>query len=182
MILEPGTFNVATYRKAIPSAVKIQSLLNWVAKRGAAAFVSPEGEPCSAADIQFDHDPALTNRPYDTIAADFIPPQNDPNHIFPVRKHIHLEKTTGRKADASVTVTTRGSDVGERSRTQDIRARDAVHRARLAVKAGRQDEADAILAGARFKKKHTRPKSKIPQRKQPWGNGKRSFPKRKMGA
>lgn len=174
MILEAGTFNVAEYRKAIPVAVRLQALLNWIAKHGAAAFISPDGVACNAADIQFDHDAALTNRPYDTVAQDFIPPQNDPNHIFPVRKFKHLEKTTGRKADAAVTVTTRGSDVGERARTSDIRASQAIHKARIALKDGRGDLVNEILAGARFKKKHTRPKSKIPQRQKPW-------PKRKFG-
>lgn len=172
MILEPGTFKVAEYRKAIPAAVKVQVILNYVASKiGGDESLVPSW---SANDIEFDHCPALCDRPYDTMSGDFIPPQNDPVYIIAKQAAVHDEKTFGRKAGAAVTVTTRGSDVGERARTSDIRARQAVHNARLALKAGRQDQADEILAGARFKKKHTKPKSKIPQRKNPWG-------KRKLG-
>lgn len=177
MILQPGEFDVKKYRKAIPSAVKIQSLLNYICLRvdpprpeGGPVHICPPIVPSwCAEDIQFDHSPALTNRPYDTDARDFIPPQNDPQFITPLLKKDHLYKTVGRKPDAEKTVTTRGSDVGERSRIQDIRASEAVHLARIAAKKGNQLEADTILASVRFKKKHLRQKRKIPQRKNPWG-------------
>lgn len=184
MILQPGEFNVADYRKAIPSRIKLQVLLDYVKSRICAwdqtkgdffesAVRAPVVPSWNATCIQFDHNPALTNRPYDTVAGDFVPPQHDPGYIVALAVGDHLEKTTGRKAGAAVTVTTRGSDVGERARTQDIRAARAVHLARLAAKEGKQDEADAILAGARFKKKDTRPKSRIPQRANAWPKGRK---------
>lgn len=185
MILESGSFNVADYRKAIPAWVKVQVILDKFAAlacRGVCIF-TPNGYMENFDDartIQFDHDPALTNRPFDTVAQDFIPPQNDPAHIVARHAANHLEKTTGRKAGAAVTVTTRGSDVGERSRTSDIRASEAVHLARLAAKAGRTDEATKILASARLRKKHTRPKTKIASRPNAWPKG-RTIPSRKRG-
>ncbi len=177
MILQPGDFNVAEYRKPIPCAVKIQALLNYIClrvdppnKEGGPVHICPPIVPSwSADDIQFDHAPALTNRPYDTELGDFIPPQNDPAFIFPLLKENHQYKTTGRKPGALKTVTTRGSDVGERSRVQDIRAREAVHLSRIAAKGGNQAEADVILSSVKFKKKHLRPKQKIPHR--PWSKG-----------
>lgn len=173
MILEAGEFNVADYRKAIPCNVKIQVMLDtWLKFAQATNGVfNPETVQFfdKAADIQFDHSPALTNRQYDTDAGDFIPPQHDPKYIVPLLKENHLYKTVGRKPGAEKTVTTRGSDVGERSRVQDIRASNAVHLARIAAKSGNQVEVDSILASARFKKKHLRTKRKIPQRRNPWG-------------
>ena len=92
MILKAGTFRVRDYRKPIPARVK-QAVI--------------------AREFDFDHDPALVRRDYDTGAGDFIPPQNDPRHIIARRKAEHLEKTIGRKQGAERTVSTRGSDVGE---------------------------------------------------------------------
>lgn len=176
MILDPGTFDVKLYRKNIPVAVKIACLLRYFRKfleLGPGVVRDLTGVPANQ--IQFDHRPPLCDRPYDTEAGDFIPPQWDPSKIEPVVKGAHDERTFGRKEGAEKTVTTRGSDVGERARSSDIRATKAVHDARLALKAGRQDRADEILAGARFKKKHLRPKRKIPQPKNPWGTGKRKM-------
>lgn len=173
MILEPGTFRVAEYRKPIPCAVKVQVHIDaWVKliEQLMNGLLRPADITLfrDASAIQYDHDPALTNRPYDTEAGDFIPRQHDPKHIVARGIREHLEKTTGRKHDAEKTVTTRGSDLGERSRTQDIKASEAVHRARIAVKSGLQAEADQILSTVRFKKKHLKPKQKIPGRANPW--------------
>jgi hypothetical protein len=165
--------------------VKLQAVLNapWRFLRGPKDVPGTDGsyvepDPYKVEELNFDHRPPLCDRPYDTVAGDFIPPQNDPNHIDAIPKPDHDKRTFGREPGALKTVTTRGSDMGERARTSDIRAADAVHRARIAAKSGRPDLADEILAGTRFKKKHTRPKAKIPQRKNPWGTGKRPFPKR----
>ena len=111
-ILAPGTFRVRDYRKPIPAAVE-----KTVRKR-----------------YELDHDPALTNRPYDTKAGDFIPPQHDPDFIFLREAASHDEKTFGRKAGAAKTVTTRGSDVGERARTKDIRESQTEHHRRMQAK------------------------------------------------
>src|SRR3990167_7519944 len=99
-LLAPGSFRVSDRRKTIPAAVE-----RAVRKR-----------------YQLDHDPALVKRPYDTEACDFIPPQHDPATIFLKEIPAHGEKTYGRKAGAERTVTTRGSDVGDRKLERNIRA------------------------------------------------------------
>jgi hypothetical protein len=120
-------------------------------------------------ELEFDHDPALNVRDYDTEAGDFVPPQNDPAFLVLRAKDEHLHKTTGRKPGAELTATTRGSDIGEAKRTRDIRTTDAIHRAKMASKAGRFDEAASILASVKERKgKHRRPKRKIPARVNPW--------------
>jgi hypothetical protein len=113
-ILAPGTFKTSDYRKAIPAAVERE-----VRKR-----------------YELDHDPALTNRAYDTDAGDFIPPQHDASKIFLREKPAHDEKTLGRKAGAAKTVTTRSSDVGERARTRKIRRTQSEHQTKMLSKRG----------------------------------------------
>lgn len=133
-ILAPGTFKTSDYRKPIPAAVE-----RAVRKR-----------------YQLDHDPALTNRAYDTEAGDFIPPQNDPSKIFLKEKPAHDEKTFGRKAGAAKTVTTRNSDVGERARTRKILRTEQRHRMRMLAKI----VPDAILEELG----RSKPKRRIPVR------------------
>jgi hypothetical protein len=147
VVLKAGTFRVRDYRKPIPAKVKLAVI---------------------AREFDFDHDPALLHRDYDTEAGDFIPPQNNPKHIIARRKTEHLEKTIGRKEGAARTVSTRGSDVGEAARSRKIEARELVARASAASKAGRYKEAAEILAGARHnrnvQKLLKRRKRKIPSR------------------
>jgi hypothetical protein len=139
-----GSFRVADYRQHMPDKVKLAVI---------------------AREFEFDHEPALCHRDYDTAAGDFIPPQNDPRYIVARKKAEHLEKTTGRKPGAERTATTRGSDVGEAKRMRDIRTTDAIHRAKMASKGGRYEEAAAILASVKEPKgKHRRIKRKIPSR------------------
>jgi Mg-chelatase subunit ChlI len=140
-ILPPGTFKVSDFRRPIPNKVKLEII---------------------AREFDFDHDPALVNRAYDTEAGDFIPPQNDAKKITARRKAEHAKKTFGREPGAEKTVTTRGSDVGEAARTKDIRASEALHQASLASKAGDYTKAAQLLATGRERKK--RPKRKIPSR------------------
>lgn len=141
-ILPAGTFRVSDYRKPVPESVKRDVV---------------------ARDYDFDHRPPLCDRPYDTEARDFIPPQNDPAHIFATPKAKHKQLTFGRKEGAAVTVTTRGSDVGERARTRDIKTSEAIHQAALASKAGDYKRSAELLASAP-KKSRLRPKTKIPSR------------------
>lgn len=141
MILEPGSFRVSDYRRPITAAAE-----RAVRKR-----------------YELDHRPALTDRPYDTEAGDFIPPQNDPEHIDLIEARDHDERTFGRKADAAKTTTTRGSDVGERARTRDIRTSEAIHRAALASRDGDYRGAAQILANAP-KQSRLKPKRKIESR------------------
>ncbi len=179
VILDPGSFRVSDYRKSMSWRVKCAALMahfrTVVKCQVYGAQIDIELYELPLEHIEFDHYPALCDRPFDTDAQDFIPPQNDPEFIIPREQSAHLEKTTGRKVGAAKTVTTLGSDLGNRRKTADIRAREAYHRAALASKAGRNDEAKEILAQARLKKKHTRPKQKIAQRATPW-------PKRKVRA
>ena len=156
MILEPGTFRVSDYRKAIPDLVKVVAAVRAAIKESQETASVLD---CADADfvgwvrnLQFDHRPPLCDRPYDTVVNDFVPPQNDPEHIVAVAKDEHLERTTGRKAGAEKTVTTRGSDVGERARTQAIKDTQAFHKAIMASKSGDHVGAAAILANTKPKK------------------------------
>lgn len=160
MILDPGTFKTSDYRKAIPDWVKVAAAIRLFASKHLLGVdgvlrVTADSEiliEFPVRDLQYDHRPPLNSRPYDTRAGDFIPPQNDPQHIFAVDKADHDERTFGRKAGAEKTVTTRGSDVGEAARAKKIQANDAVHRARLASKAGNYVGAAMILASAKPRK------------------------------
>jgi hypothetical protein len=142
MILAAGTFPVADYRKPITAAVKLAVMIRQGCK-------ATDGVPFSIEDalkgqIQFDHDPALVTRPFDTEAGDFIPPQLEPAKIVARRVGEHLGKTTGRKEGAERTVTTKGSDVGNAALDRRVQRRNAVHRYRLAVKAYGQKIADGM--------------------------------------
>ena len=156
MILQPGEFNVSDYRKPIPNRVKLK---------------------VAAREHEFDHRPPLCDRPYDTEAQDFIPPQHDPEHIEMIRADVHLERTTGRKAGAGKTATTIGSDIQERARSRRLQARQAVDDAIAAQKAGAdQNTVDAILSTAKRRRK---PKKAWPSRPFPKGRG---FEKRERSA
>lgn len=159
MILPAGSFRVQDYRKAIPDWVKVQVILNLVeAHLGLPSL--------DARELQFDHRPPLIARDYDTNAGDFIPPQNDPDYIFALRKAQHLEETTGRKEGADKTVTTRGSDVGEAARTREMADTAKVHEAALLSKAGDFRGAALVLASRdpRKVRQKNRHKQKIQSR------------------
>ena len=128
-ILAPGTFKTSDFRKPIPAAVERE-----VRKR-----------------YELDHRPALSTRPYDTEAGDFVPPQNDPRFIVLIESREHDERTFGRKADAEKTVTTRGSDIGEAARVRNIRDTQAIHQAKIALKDGDEKRAAELLATVRKK-------------------------------
>ena len=68
-------------------------------------------------DVALDHDPALILRGFKIDrrkppAAWYTPNANDPDHLIYRVKDDHLQKTTGRKPGAERTVTTKGSDIG----------------------------------------------------------------------
>lgn len=69
---------------------------------------------------QLDHDPALILRKYNprkkNIAARYTPNANDPAFLVYREKADHQQKTTGRNPGASRTVTTKGSDIGLKSK------------------------------------------------------------------
>jgi hypothetical protein len=162
MILEPGRFEVGEFRKAIPVKVKLAAALINSITAGTPSSI--EAAINIAYAMEFDHRPPLCERPYDTEAGDFIPAQNDPRYIDALDKDYHQERTTGRRPGAEKTVTTRGSDVGERARTKRIKARLETHTAALNAKAG------LLVIPAPAKK---RPKRKIPSR--PFSKGKRKW-------
>lgn len=63
-----------------------------------------------------DHDPALILRKYNPrikdVAARYTPHAHDPDALVYREKADHQQKTTGRKPGAERTITTKGSDVG----------------------------------------------------------------------
>jgi hypothetical protein len=127
MLLRAGTFNVSAFRKDIPEAIKRE-----VFKR--------DGVPAGAKGYHIDHRPPLCDRDLDLNANgpgkwDFVPPQHSVVHLEAIDEAEHQRRTTGRTPGAAKTVTTRGSDVGERARTRDIRSSEAAHREAMERKA-----------------------------------------------
>lgn len=59
-----------------------------------------------------DHDPALVLRKFNKRTGCYSPAANDPAFLIYRRKDDHQQKTTGRKPGAERTITTKGSDIG----------------------------------------------------------------------
>lgn len=76
---------------------------------------------------QLDHDPALILRPYNARiknpAARYTPNANDPAFLIYREDDQHLQKTTGRRAGAERTVTTKGSDIGLKAKFARLEGR-----------------------------------------------------------
>lgn len=153
VLLHPGSFRVSDYRKSIPAKVKLTVM---------------------ARDYDVDHDPALAFRPYDTEAEDFVPPQHSVDHLVLRTRAEHREKTFGRKPGAMRTSTTRGSDIGEAAHERAVKARQAVHAAKLASKDGDFKRSAEILSSV--PKSRRKPKKAWQSRPFPKGRG---FGKRK---
>lgn len=168
-LLDPGKFKVSEYRKAIPDWVKVFAAVRLVLLEKTAECAGRAGDIDFIRSLQYDHRPPLNARPFDTESGDFVPPQNDPSHIYAIEKTEHDRRTFGRPPGAERTITTRGSDIGEAGRIKDIQATEAVHRARMASKAGNYRKAGEILAGA--PRRAFRRKRKIPSR--PFDHGRR---------
>lgn len=60
---------------------------------------------------EYDHRPSLILRPVNAAGTDYVPPQNDPDHIEALHASCHQKRTTGRKPGATHTATTLGSDI-----------------------------------------------------------------------
>lgn len=73
--------------------------------------------------FQLDHDPALILRHFNPRSGKYMPRANDPAHLVYRTKADHLQKTTGRKADAEKTVTTKGSDIWLKSKFARLEGR-----------------------------------------------------------
>ena len=157
LAFHPSGFRVSDHRKAIPIKVKFEAT---VGQNGRCPKCTEKLGDWEETD--FDHNPALTLRPWDEVAQDFIPPQLDPQFIEASHKDCHKIKTFGRGGEKRIT--TRGSDIGERKRVRDLTNSEREFRARLLAKdAG--EEAPAPKRG----------KDKIANAKRPWP--KRPFPK-----
>lgn len=61
---------------------------------------------------QIDHDPALILRKFSPRTGLYEPGANDPAYLVYRAPDDHLQKTTGRKPGALRTVTSKGSDIG----------------------------------------------------------------------
>lgn len=138
-ILAPGTFRVSDYRKPIPERVKREALV-WAARRIALDDKDPEGDltkfalQVSRGKVQFDHRPALENRPYDTEAGDFIPAQHDAKFIDAILDEEHKGRTSG-----AVGQPYRG-DVPMRARSRSLANKTEDAREKAAAKAGQTYE------------------------------------------
>ena len=167
-ILEPGTFKTSDYRKPIPDWVKNAATMRYLRENGGIPRDDDQAQKL-ARELQFDHRPPLNARQFDTETGDFIPPQNCPDLIFAVLKPDHDERTFGRKAGAARTVTTRSSDVGEAKRIKKIQRSHALHKAKMAAKAGQPIELsqalDLVHAILKLKDRYTiGPKRKLRSR------------------
>lgn len=76
-----------------------------------------------------DHDPALILRPYNPrikdVAARYTPHAHDPAALVYRLKEDHQQKTTGRKPGALRTVTTKGSDIGIKTKFARLESKKA---------------------------------------------------------
>lgn len=62
--------------------------------------------------VHLDHDPALILRKWNKRTEKYSPDANDPDFLIYRTYDDHQQKTTGRKPGALRTVTTKGSDIG----------------------------------------------------------------------
>ncbi len=91
-------------RKSIPDRVKLQVVLQQDGRCPAC------GERLGALDtLNFDHRPAIINRPVNEDGTDYVPPQLDPEHIEAIHtKPCHDIRTNGPGGEKRIT--TAGSD------------------------------------------------------------------------
>ena len=90
----------------------------------------PEGK------YQLDHDPALILRKFRNDArlkpaARYTPNANDPVHLIYRDTADHLQKTTGRKPGAAKTITTKGSDIGIKTKFAKLARRGKKPKSRI---------------------------------------------------
>lgn len=145
------------YRPHMPEAVKksVLRMQGGLCACGCKTVLSDDRQ-----DIRFDHRPALWQRDYCEVTRRYKPDANDVCFIRAVTVWCDRPKTYGTKA------TTRGSDLGERARSNRIRKS---HEAFLAHLASRECGQKRQLSG------------KIPSRKFAQ-NGRARFARRKMRA
>lgn len=105
---EPATPPPVGFRKPIPIRVKLRAALR-------AAGLNPD------LPIEWDHEPAVQLRVYDTAIGDTIPGCNDDRYIVPRQKDEHRIKTTKR-------------DIPEIAKTKRLSATQEAARARMLLK------------------------------------------------
>lgn len=160
-ILPAGTFKVSDYRKPIPERAK-RGAIAWTMRSLAMGGGDVEGKLSALAiavergEVQFDHRPPLQDRPYDTEAGDFQPPQNDPKRIEAITGEEHKARTVGAPGR-----TERG-DADRRARVRSLANKTEDERERAAAKAGQVYERRGDIPVPT--KKSKRPKAKIRSR------------------
>jgi hypothetical protein len=128
-----GSILWALYASAVTANGKLDAPLTLTHRlRILLSHLFPEG------DFQLDHDPALILRRFNHINGRYTPAANNPDFLIYRQKDDHLQKTTGRKPGAERTITTKGSDIGLKTKFRKLERKDK------------------------------RPKQKIPARKNPW--------------
>jgi hypothetical protein len=104
----PWTIESGTYVSYINS-LSLGTRLKWLLSR-----IFEDGE--NVAPHALDHDPALILRPYNSrirdVAARYTPHAHDPDALVYRANPDHQQKTTGRRPGAERTITTKGSDIG----------------------------------------------------------------------
>lgn len=121
-------------RKAIPDKIKLEVVLR---QDGRCTHCGERLGPLTG--LNFDHRPAIINRDVNEAGTDYVPPQLDPEFIEAIHEvPCHDERTAGRGGERRIT--TAGSDIHIRDKTQ--RLRDA----RLAREAKAAEAAAMIRA------------------------------------
>lgn len=77
----------------------------------------------------FDHVPMLALRSHDPETGAHVPHQHDPEHLIPMPRHAHREKTHGRRGESKLS--RRGGDILELKKARHQAAKEAAFRARL---------------------------------------------------
>ncbi|WP_449411041.1 hypothetical protein [Methylobacterium komagatae] len=100
-------------RKAIPDAVKLRAVLR----------VEGRCQQCGErlgdlSGLQFDHRPALVNRPVSDDGSDYVPAQLDPEYIEPLHLKCHDTRTNGPGGEKRIT--TAGSDKHVAAKTKRL--------------------------------------------------------------
>lgn len=120
-------------RKAIPDKVKLEVVLRQEGRCPAC------GERLGLlSGLNFDHRPAIINRPVNEDGTDYVPPQLDPEHIEAIHiKPCHDVRTNGPGGEKRIT--TAGSDKHIARKNDRLQEAQAEFRERLLAKGEPRD-------------------------------------------
>lgn len=90
--------------------IRMRRVYGNTGQRGRLAWILKALFPLATPEI--DHDPALILRQFSPVSGKYTPDANNPDYLIWREKAAHQEKTTGRRPGASRTITTKGSDIG----------------------------------------------------------------------